>query len=846
MHSRNIHYGAMRDLNNFVHRGRSLSKLLLLLCSVFCLLGEANLSAQDVPSLSKTWPTGPHFRSEGNFRAWSSVPDDPLIDLSKLAGISDLSQVHAHGGGWVVLRENGETISSSGIADRENIERICPGWHHFFALISKEGKLHTFVRDKELGPGMHENILGRVVDAFFAPFRSVAINDEGELIVWGSAHDPASEKRQWKVKPTIPEGTKAVAMSSTDHLTAVLLDSGELRAWRSSGPVELPPEFGVGRISQFAVNRTRVFGIPNKGGDGLTLITLPVNDVTVIPFPGAGEIQFKESESGVTAFRGDHSVSSDTDSYNRCPELEAALSHVTVEDTNLFSLFISFPDTPEVRFLWYDKLDQHESLSETPVPPMAPAPAPAAEVTALSPEVAKRINGYQTARRNQIGTFAAEYRVALVSAEALARSSGDLDGLVAIREAKLNADELLVHIKALPKSKEVQPIEPPPALPALAPDTLKAARKAFDTKMKKAETRLYQALDTSLEFVQQVQVKNRKIAEAKDTSELRERFASRFEGLAATKVTAPLPVANTSAEAPPKSTQPTVVVKPGRLEMWSSRDDDDAIRLTRGRGLDDVVQVQLFRSGWIALRENGEAVSSNRDFDKPNIARITKGWDDAFGIIDKEGELIVIASGKAQPKERINNVKDAFISEAHSIALHHDGTITTWGPAYEGKAAGGEKWVPAPTGLSGIDRVLGNLISGVAVTAEGNVTAWRSTGPCRMGSGFTKNIRDISARKNGFRVINAGGMMSWWRSSDSGANSYPDWKERYGPLVTLPDTHDFNFARTDDGSVVVDLKWIERHSDLRSALEDLKGAPEEAFSYFTDGPIHRLGWIEQP
>lgn len=85
--------------------------------------------------------------------------------------------------------------------------------------------------------------------------------------------------------------------------------------------------------------------------------------------------------------------------------------------------------------------------------------------------------------------------------------------------------------------------------------------------------------------------------------------------------------------------------------------------------------------------------------------------------------------------------------------------------------------------------------------------------------------------------------MLWWRMSDSGANGYPDWKERYGPLVSLPETQDANFARTGDGSIVTDLKWIERYPDLRKALEDSKGAPEEAFSFWSGPGPHRFAWI---
>lgn len=62
------------------------------------------------------------------------------------------------------------------------------------------------------------------------------------------------------------------------------------------------------------------------------------------------------------------------------------------------------------------------------------------------------------------------------------------------------------------------------------------------------------------------------------------------------------------------------------------------------------------------------------------------------------------------------------------------------------------------------------------------------------------------AREMGYLIIKSDGMMARWRSSDSPFNTYPDWKDRYGPLTQPLDTESVNFALTQSGEPVIELK----------------------------------------
>lgn len=338
---------------------------------------------------------------------------------------------------------------------------------------------------------------------------------------------------------------------------------------------------------------------------------------------------------------------------------------------------------------------------------MPPAPdVSAAEASSLvaipeTPAIRTRVAAYQKARVGRLAEIAGSYVTALEQAESLAQANGELDKLLRVREGLTTAKELGLHLELLASSTGIAPVSLPAELKPPVDLPLQQARKEFDSAFIAAERELAKALDQSLNFVQENQVKNRKIAPAKATRELREelseRFAAAFPKTEEKKV-ALSPNPPTAPTVSVSSNQPVSkpTTKPGRLEVWSARDDDDAVRITRARGFDDLVQVQLYKDGWLVLRENGEAVGSNRDHDRTGIARITKGWDNAFGMITEDGELLYFGPGKGRPPGRVRNVRDAFVCETHSIALHADGTITTWGPAYASGDLDGQKWVPAP------------------------------------------------------------------------------------------------------------------------------------------------------
>ena len=228
-------------------------------------------AAKPKPAGPKPWPTGPNFRSAGRFRAWSSIPDDPVIDLANLKNVAAAKQVHIKEGSWVVLLPTGEVRSNDrALEQRQNIRRICRGWENFVGLIDNDGKLAVYPQ-QAIDTQALEGV-GPVKDAYISPHHRVALLEDGNLVVWGRGYDGIAEQGnpEWKEKPALPPGRKAVAISSSDNTFAVQLDDGSLRVWSVAGGLIQPPaQYAAGKLDAFAIIRGSLFGIPNDGSPAL-------------------------------------------------------------------------------------------------------------------------------------------------------------------------------------------------------------------------------------------------------------------------------------------------------------------------------------------------------------------------------------------------------------------------------------------------------------------------------------------------------------------------------------------------------------------------------------------------
>lgn len=535
-----------------------------------------------------SWPTGPNYRSVGHFRAWSSIPNDPVFNLDRLSAIEDVKQVYLTVGGWIVLRENGEIAGNyGGVNDRRNIRRIASGWMNHFGLIDNDGKLEVSPRQNS-GVNAQPSDLGPVRDAYLSgPYRA-AILENGDYVNWGIGVDGIKKGKdeqsppnpEWIVRPSLPTGRKAVAMAGTDFSTALLLDDGSVRAWHMNfGELVLPPEFGPEKIENLSVHRNALFVVTRPGGKGFSFAYKGENTspqpfrtlLSVRQFLGANEVILMLPEDGNPAV--------EEPILKRFDGLKEMLSQVDTVDSDLISMHVVLGPNPVARLLWFDhpappaskvespQLTKSEKTGEPSRPVVgttsatAPMPNPAEVATAEKgtvgnttpspstlqshPEYVLRISNYQKARHQQLGELVGKYQNALTNDFSKATQSGNLDHVQAIQTAITRVNQLTQEIEGLPAQHDVKPLSTLPELGADTPEALQRLRGIFDGELLRIEKDLFFALTQSLEALQKNFVQKEELDIAKELQSsresLNETFAATATATAAIAVSDPSP-----------------------------------------------------------------------------------------------------------------------------------------------------------------------------------------------------------------------------------------------------------------------------------------------------------------
>ncbi|MEM9018595.1 MAG: hypothetical protein AAGC68_16415, partial [Verrucomicrobiota bacterium] len=214
----------------------------------------------DAPGESEDWPTGPHFSQEGGFNAWSSIPDDPIIDLSRLKGVDDARELQIHDKGWIVLQQNGETVSSDGLADRTGIRDIRHHFHSRFTLIRKDGGIEAFDASdgehRQYDPG---HSLSSVVDCVVNDDHGLALLEDGSVETGGTwpgelANLSVDEPVKWFSRT--PGGALAFATTS-----------GRVILWtKENGRISLDDETSKAVAGKALITLYGILGIPEAGG----------------------------------------------------------------------------------------------------------------------------------------------------------------------------------------------------------------------------------------------------------------------------------------------------------------------------------------------------------------------------------------------------------------------------------------------------------------------------------------------------------------------------------------------------------------------------------------------------
>ncbi|MEC5126639.1 serine/threonine-protein kinase [Verrucomicrobiales bacterium BCK34] len=187
----------------------------------------------------------------GYLKAYGTLGDESAIDLSKAEGLTDFTQVLLQHLGWIGLRKNGETISSNGKGDRQNIRKLFPIGGNSFALLSEEDKLEfvgaspnpsPIFLSQHLPPELSE--IG-ILDLAGDDRQCIALLKDGTARVWGPLYDNLELTPEWMgvkkawQRPPQEALTNVQSIATGGGWASSINNDGKLWVWDADGPIDL-------------------------------------------------------------------------------------------------------------------------------------------------------------------------------------------------------------------------------------------------------------------------------------------------------------------------------------------------------------------------------------------------------------------------------------------------------------------------------------------------------------------------------------------------------------------------------------------------------------------------------
>ncbi|MDF1738380.1 MAG: bifunctional serine/threonine-protein kinase/formylglycine-generating enzyme family protein [Verrucomicrobiales bacterium] len=186
----------------------------------------------------------------GKLTATGTYSNGEPIDISRAKGINDFVKVVLQRSGWIGLREDGTTISSDGLGDRENIVDIYPAGHVSFTVKSSDRSLEVLSSYDKLEPKLNDEIPEEIrrqtlVDYFGVIKHYTCLLENGSISVWGDYYDHPERLPEWANPETAWPRPPAEAAENVisigggiTHAGTVTAD-GKLWLWDHEGLIDL-------------------------------------------------------------------------------------------------------------------------------------------------------------------------------------------------------------------------------------------------------------------------------------------------------------------------------------------------------------------------------------------------------------------------------------------------------------------------------------------------------------------------------------------------------------------------------------------------------------------------------
>jgi formylglycine-generating enzyme required for sulfatase activity len=232
-------------------------------------------------------------------------------------------------------------------------------------------------------------------------------------------------------------------------------------------------------------------------------------------------------------------------------------------------------------------------------------------------------------------------------------------------------------------------------------------------------------------------------------------------------VLAPIQSASGSAPGPPA----TVPSKPGRLEGTGTMANGKTLDLIKFDAYGDFVDVAGSSDFLVALRANGETVSSDGKADFTGIRKIARSFQGCHCFITDTGELRFHPSREMPLPSSLKGRKvvDAACGDQHAVALLEGGQAMVLGPRYEGAVndmskrdgLGTPRWPqPEAAALQNVKGVAVTYTHAATLHDDGTVSVWGWEGPVKwQPEAKMKPIRQISSHHDSLHLLDEAGQV---------------------------------------------------------------------------------------
>ncbi|MEM9281017.1 MAG: protein kinase [Verrucomicrobiota bacterium] len=517
-----------------------------------------------------------------------------------------------------------------------------------------------------------------------------------------------------------------------------------------------------------------------------------------------------------------------------------------------------------------------EGQSETPEtlettapdePKMAePDLEPSEETTHLNfdyaaiPNLVPRLNRYFSARNTQLGGLADNYLRALDGKLNAAADAGNLPLAKAYQAEKEDVTVFQAGLQesSADLSKAIQESPSLPQLPDSSPPELSELRTTWSSEKIKIESRLETQLQQSLQILEQELTKARDFDSAESVLNLRTSISNS---------SAP------SEEAAPMIAEPTSVPEPeseplaasdsknetnqsvmGRLRFMGTMRDGNPLDLSAAANFSDFVQIGFVHKGFVALRANGEVVSSFPLQPEPP-ARVRKllpslngTYSDSVGMIDDQGSFSLHRGLNTYlpPIPSFSSVTDgSLLSEAFGLLIDSEGNLHHWGKVYNLDKDDEAAWdAPPEEALTEVVSAFHDQAWAAVLTKKGDVIAWNQDGEIRLPRDFSRDCVMIQYSGPILVALGEDGVLRRAYMRQDEIQIYPTRTAKEVEAIGNNYPHG-GIHRTPDG------KWhlsepSKADPSQVSKLSHLTGLDPEQFSYLHDenSELDALLWIE--